>query len=353
MLSNIEINNFKLFENFKVNSFKRINIFVGETNSGKTALLETIFSLLADLSQEHFLGLLRNYPIHIPLNKELWDLVIKGKEATIKGFWEGQEVMLKVSHIKEPTKDLLNRLPPSADLESGIELERTYQSEKENLVLCFDRRFLHNFSEQFPKFSTSPLIPLYSFEGNKNFHVPLFFHRSDGKISLESIRKLIGKLIKEDLKINLLKLVRIFEPNIEDINNIPFADFETPAIKIKEGNYLPLNSMGDGFYKAFCFGCLILNYRNGIVLIDEVENGIYYAFQGELWKWLLESSKRFNVQLFITTHSREFIENALRNSEKELLNEIALYRLSKEQSFPTIISGDELLELIEYGYEYR
>ncbi len=40
LITEIEINNFKCFENFKANGFKRVNLIVGKNNVGKTALME-------------------------------------------------------------------------------------------------------------------------------------------------------------------------------------------------------------------------------------------------------------------------------------------------------------------------
>ena len=42
MIKNIKINNYKCFKNFEIKAFKRINILVGDNNSGKTSLLEAI-----------------------------------------------------------------------------------------------------------------------------------------------------------------------------------------------------------------------------------------------------------------------------------------------------------------------
>jgi hypothetical protein len=40
LITEIEINHFKCFENFKTNGFKRVNLIVGKNNVGKTALME-------------------------------------------------------------------------------------------------------------------------------------------------------------------------------------------------------------------------------------------------------------------------------------------------------------------------
>jgi AAA15 family ATPase/GTPase len=42
MIKNIKINNYKCFKNFEIKDFKRINILVGDNNSGKTSLIEAI-----------------------------------------------------------------------------------------------------------------------------------------------------------------------------------------------------------------------------------------------------------------------------------------------------------------------
>jgi len=37
-------------------------------------------------------------------------------------------------------------------------------------------------------------------------------------------------------------------------------------------------------------------------LIDEIENGVHYSIQEDLWHFILEVSKRLDVQVFATSH---------------------------------------------------
>jgi AAA15 family ATPase/GTPase len=41
-LTNLTIKNFRCFEDFKLKDLKRINIFVGDNNSGKSSVLEAV-----------------------------------------------------------------------------------------------------------------------------------------------------------------------------------------------------------------------------------------------------------------------------------------------------------------------
>ncbi len=48
--------------------------------------------------------------------------------------------------------------------------------------------------------------------------------------------------------------------------------------------------------------------ENGIVLIDEIENGLHYSVQEEMWKMIFEIAEHLNVQVFATTQSIDAIK---------------------------------------------
>ncbi|MXW41467.1 MAG: AAA family ATPase [Synechococcus sp. SB0668_bin_15] len=83
---------------------------------------------------------------------------------------------------------------------------------------------------------------------------------------------------------------------------------------------VPLKSLGDGVTRFFGIAAALLKSRNGILLIDEVENGIHYTVHEKLWKMILEAAHEHNIQVVATTHSRDTIigcAKAIRNSEIE------------------------------------
>jgi predicted ATPase len=54
----------------------------------------------------------------------------------------------------------------------------------------------------------------------------------------------------------------------------------------------------------------IANVPNGLILVDEIENGLYHNAMVNVWQAVAEIAKRFNVQVFATTHSEECIRSA-------------------------------------------
>ena len=69
----------------------------------------------------------------------------------------------------------------------------------------------------------------------------------------------------------------------------------------------PLKSLGDGVTRFFGIAAGLMKSRNGILLIDEVENGIHYSVHGDLWEMILKAAHAYNIQVVATTHSRDTI----------------------------------------------
>lgn len=80
---------------------------------------------------------------------------------------------------------------------------------------------------------------------------------------------------------------------------------------------LPLYSLGDGMYRALGIALALANARNGILLIDEFENGLYYTVQPDIWQLIFQVARRLNIQVFATTHSWDCIEAFQQAMQKE------------------------------------
>ena len=71
---------------------------------------------------------------------------------------------------------------------------------------------------------------------------------------------------------------------------------------------LPLKSLGDGATRMFSIALALANCRNGILLIDEAENGIHYSLQSQFWSLVLRAAEKHNTQVLATTHSKDCID---------------------------------------------
>ena len=105
---------------------------------------------------------------------------------------------------------------------------------------------------------------------------------------------------------------------------------------------VPLRSLGDGAIHLFSVALATAASADGLVLIDEVENGLHYSILNAFWSLLFRLAAEGRVQVVATTHSwdciRSFANVATENSPSDSM----LYRLSRRHG---------TLRAIEYGRE--
>ena len=70
---------------------------------------------------------------------------------------------------------------------------------------------------------------------------------------------------------------------------------------------IPLKRLGDGAQRLLGIAVALANCRNGILLIDEVENGMHYSILPDLWHMIFRAAKESNVQVVAATHSWDCI----------------------------------------------
>lgn len=113
--------------------------------------------------------------------------------------------------------------------------------------------------------------------------------------------------------------------------------------------------MGDGVNRILGMILSLVSARNGLLLIDEVENGVHYSVQGKLWELIFREAHRLNVQVFATTHSWDCIEAFQQAAQEDEHEEAALVRLNanEDRVSATIFSEQELSVVTRQQIEVR
>lgn len=96
------------------------------------------------------------------------------------------------------------------------------------------------------------------------------------------------------------------------------------------------------------------NTKKGVILIDEIENGVFYEKYEMTWSILYDFAKRFDCQLFVTSHSDECLE-ALVPVIGENADDFSLLRAERENGFCIVrhISGVSMRAALKRGGEIR
>ena len=121
-----------------------------------------------------------------------------------------------------------------------------------------------------------------------------------------------------------MEALTVIEPKLQSIEENSASG--TPMIwgDIGLSELIPLAVMGEGMSRIARLVLAIYAVEDGVVLVDEIENGIHHSVLPKVWRAIDTAAKQFNTQIFATTHSFECVSAA---HESLCENDFRLHRL--------------------------
>lgn len=118
---------------------------------------------------------------------------------------------------------------------------------------------------------------------------------------------------------------------------------------------VPLRSLGEGAVRMFGVALALANSSGGVLLLDEVENGIHHTIQGDFWKMVIQAAQDNAVQVLATTHSRDCIKGFRQAAITLETAYCPVVRLThrKGKLFTTTFEGTDLDIAIHNNFEVR
>lgn len=276
MLKNINIKNFKCFNDFSIENLKKVNLIGGKNNVGKTTFMEACYVNVHAQTLESFLDAL----IDIKTFRDTMNILDdKNRGKTI----DIQKIVEHSNHIF--TASNINLAHYKIKKEHGIK-EYIFEFSKQSLAV--------NAKD----FSLDAVHTVRNIEFIDNYG-----------LNSNDIIALYSAVQKKDKENYLNSAIHAFDSTIEAFKIID----EKPQCKV-DGEYLELFEFGDGLKQYISIICALYSCECGYLFLDEIENGIHYTQFDKLWGLILKISQEQNVQVFATTHSKECIESYSRVS---------------------------------------
>jgi len=345
LLQDIEIKNFRGFDSFSSKGFSQINLLIGKNNSGKSSLLEAIFLLIGMSNPILPDNVNRLRGLNIRTADEFKFLFNKLKIDNIPefecSFSDSSVRNLKLNPIfSKNTKDNANHNINSEEL--AIDAS-TASLSMTGLELDFSIKQRHNPKKSFK--SSLIINPTEIIQNpNKNYKEELHAVFITGGSNEANALTRYSDIVKKKKGDIVLSALQKIDPNIESINALPDGLYFSYK-NIDE--LVPSNIAGDGVRKYLNIVTTIAEKQNSIVLIDEIENGLHYSAHKSLWESIINISKEFNVQLFITSHNLETLRCL-----KELL-ETSDYEKHQDKLSVFTLSHTKKSGIRTYKYTYK
>jgi AAA15 family ATPase/GTPase len=104
-----------------------------------------------------------------------------------------------------------------------------------------------------------------------------------------------------------LSCLKIIDDRILEIDFLA-DNLRNPLATLKNGKSVALLRMGHGIHRVLTMLLALSTCKEGIILIDEIENGLHYSIQEELWNLIFEIATAQNIQVFATTQSMDAVK---------------------------------------------
>jgi AAA15 family ATPase/GTPase len=334
MYNQFRVQNFRGFKDLELKDLARVNLIAGKNNVGKTALLEAIGIISGKtnivLARTHTGVSTDNQPRRLTIDVEsIYDSKFKAtnlfhnfrinEDIQILGIREnGKEDEIKIRYRDRNPDSMIVFIFPEGRQDTIFVQEQEVTSSSE-------KRYF-------------PLIILFA-RKKENYRDTIEFFSQ------------LKRQKQDDLLIEALKPIESELKNIDLLSgglhlNIP----RLPEL-------MPLDEMGDGLVRLTNIILAISAVQDGILLIDEIENGLHYSIQTDVWKAIAKATELFNVQIFATTHSFEMLRAAHEAFSQSSEYNFAFHRLYRSQKTGEIdvvsYQQDNMESALEMNLEMR
>jgi len=356
MIRDISIQNFRCFENTSISGFKTVNLITGKNNAGKSALLEAL--LIANSPRPSTIINLRFYRRESPefsqaLPEKTWDnwffMQDKSKTASIRvhedmdqfrsidlSIHENSNKIFMEAYLSNNIDDKYTGFSPSSDSKPSL-LQLNININNQDFFESGLMSTSHGLLEK----DTKPI------NSQKISFISAFFPSSNTQLAVQYDQARLNNREKQ-----VLKSLQIIDPLI---NSIETFNIGVPILYLQKGDEprLPLSLFGDAITRITMMILSIVGNNSQVLLVDEIENGIHYTNQANLWRMLFRLAKELNVQVFTTTHSLEMLKAFTEvGLDEEFSGLAAHFEMARSVKTGQIIGIKRDMETLEYSLSH-
>lgn len=353
MIEQIEVQSFRCFERLIVPNCKPVNVIVGDNGGGKTALLEAIFLTLGSGT----------------------DIALRFRQQRgLEGSFAGPPKVIEDAIVGDLFYDRDFKRAVSIRL-SGSGPEARSLRISRNAGMALEPASIVAFGGAGVSSASAPSYQFEWTDGNKQTRTaapqmtqsgfqfgatgedfPHFFFFPSGQT--------VGS-IETATRFSELSRARREKPFIEFFCR-EYEWIENLSIEVVGGaaalhatvrgltEKIPVTNIGGAINRLIGVMLAIATQRRGVVLVDEMENGVYHEHHTAVWRSILSLVRQYECQLFTTTHSEEWLE-ALIEAAGDDVSDLALWRLERADGGPVLrqFFGKTFKGSIEAGGEVR
>jgi hypothetical protein len=361
-IQTLKVTRFRSLRDLKVGPFGNVNLITGKNNAGKSSLLEAIRILSTEGSPSTFHSILSYREESTenggaPLSPSSRNSLSPRDTSTVSSLFSD---FPNLAECSDPF--VISNEDDFQNITKKIGVKVGWYSELYDAEL--GQRFVRTEEDLF---GDSPGVPFLEIEGprrNRRIRLdnPRYLSRTFSDIdgtalpcvyldpfssrSTSQLAMMWDSIALTAAEEQIVSALKIISPDITDVSMIGSSSSRNRMAIAKSKNYpspVPLRSFGDGVNRLFGIILSLTCAKGGLLLVDEIENGLHHSSLVKIWEIIFQMSRALNVQIFATSHSWDCID-AFQDAANNDSAEGTLIRLTSkgDKIIPTMLKEDEL-----------
>jgi AAA domain, putative AbiEii toxin, Type IV TA system len=362
MIKQLEIENFRCFGKSTLSGFERVNLIGGQNNSGKTAFLEALYLNCSPRAETvlNLRGIGRETALSFP--ERVWNGLFLDHDSSClikiisNADSDDTPMILELSYRYSSRTDMFNEYGDIFDITTdleGVDITGNVFASSKNYILE-----LLLYQE-----NTKVIQPLIASIDNGVNRIklgkklsnevsklqPISLISATEKASNRYLAEQYDKCYLQGYDEKVKEAFHLIDTSITEIRTLMSGE---PTIYLSRKNQrpMPIGLFGDAMNRVAHFALELINNKAGILLIDEIENGIHHSHQKQLWQWLFALAVELDVQIFATTHSLEMLtafKEAAMGTQYE--SEVAYFKFTRHVKNQEIITIKREIDNLDYA----
>jgi predicted ATPase len=377
-IRNLSIQNFRGFRHFDMNDLGRVNLIVGTNNCGKTTALEAVNILMANGDVSALWSTLVRRGEEIWIERELAP-ASSGRQVEIRRLFHGHEIEVGASfRISGETHNGGMKITAKVEeyRESQGELFETEPSPVEaseeflpplTVSLSWSQGQSKDFVLGIP-ISRRGGISYDTIRRNARAAAPNGFpirFVTASSLTAEVVTTLFEEIVLTPEEELVTETLKIIEPAIERIasagserirSSVRFPTRGGIFARLKDvKDRIPIGSMGDGIWRMLGLALNVVHSATGVLLVDDVDTGLHHTVMKDMWKFLYAAAKKYDVQVFSTTHSRDCYQSlaAICRDSISAASDVTIQRIERGRERAIAYTEQEIIAAAKHAIEVR
>jgi len=352
------VDGYRSLSGIRLDDMKRVNLFVGRNGVGKSSLLEALYLYFTRGTIESV--------VSIAKRRGEYDLADDNRT------WVPSMRHMFAGHIVLPEKSKITLETEKVSVNFGLNVRQLPKKDDYRIVQptlsCSVTTHKQDVdgSLEFPVSKKGGIDVSYDGDGGYNKalspeDIPVVFIDPEGVDPLAMLR-MRDQVVAEGEEALLVEALRMLDSSVESVGFLSPAEKSYTSLVngtlvglVGQKGRVPVKTLGDGMRRLMTMAMGMVCARGGALIVDEIDAGIHYSAMDSLWGFVCTAAKRYDVQVFASTHSQDCLRGlgSCCREDIGLDDVVRLFAIGGKHRKVVAYAGNEISVSMDRGIEVR